>query len=463
MKTYAIILAAGKGTRMKSDLPKVLHSVGGKPMVQHLVDILHKINVDEIVVVVGHKSELLKESIKGNVHFVEQIEQKGTAHAVLQAAPLLKEKIGNTLILTGDTPLIEQQTLEQLIIQHRYSDSKGTVLTTLQEEPKGYGRIIRDINAPTDLENQVNNYVLSIVEEKDTTLSQKRITEVNTGIFCVDNQLLFAILPQIKNHNAQKEYYLTDIVSEFNHKGEQFEGHFIPDASQVMGINDRLQLSIAEQVMRERINKFHMLNGVTLVDPNSTYIDKDVKIGCDTIIYPNVSLKGETTIGSHSVITSGTEILDSEIGSHSLVKQSLIYNSKIGNNVTVGPFAHIRPETNIGDRAKIGNFVELKKVTLGEDSKVNHLSYLGDAEIGARVNVGCGSITVNYDGKNKHQTIIKDGAFIGCNSNLVAPVVIEKNAFIAAGSTITKDVPEDSLGIARARQENKMGYLRRKS
>ncbi|GAB6440650.1 UDP-N-acetylglucosamine diphosphorylase/glucosamine-1-phosphate N-acetyltransferase [Bacillus cereus] len=459
MNKYAIILAAGKGTRMKSDLPKVLHPVCGTPMLQHIINKLKKIDIDKIVVVIGHKAEKIRETIKDDVIFVEQTEQNGTAHAVLQAVPHLAEKEGTTLVITGDTPLIEEATLDSLLQEHIHSNSKGTVLTSIQNNPTGYGRIIREFNSLSNKheDNKLGN-VVGIVEEKDADVNQKKIIEVNTGIFAFDNQSLLEGLPKIENKNVQNEYYLTDIVSVFIEEGKEFGGYLLQDPNEAMGINSRVQLSEAETIMRKKINQKHMDNGVTIIDPSNTYIESEVMIGNDTIIYPGTVIKGNTIIGSGVTIHSNSEIQNATIGNYSIIRQSVIHDSVVGQYVQIGPFAHIRPKTSIKNKAKVGNFVELKGTTFGEGSKANHLSYIGDSKVGDGVNIGCGTITVNYDGKNKFKTIIEDGSFIGCNANLMAPVIIGKNSIVAAGSTVTKDVPEDALTISRTKQENKEGY-----
>ena len=449
MKIYGVILAAGKGTRMKSDLPKVLHEVCGKPMIQYLVDTLKEVGVDDISVVIGHGGEQVKEAVRGSVTFVEQKEQLGTAHAVMQAKDFLEHKEGMTLVLTGDTPLITKETIQLMIKQKEETRAKGIVLTAIHENPTGYGRILRD---------EAQQTVTGIVEEKDANTEQKKITEVNTGLYCFDNTSLFQSLHDIQNQNAQSEYYLTDIVEVFRAKGYGFEGCVLQDNKESLGINSRVQLAEAEAVLRERINTYHMNQGVTMIDPKHTYIDSDVIIGENTTIYPGVVIKGATAIGKDVVIHSGSEILHSVIGNRSIIRQSVIHNTHVGEDVQIGPFAHLRPHTVVQNRAKVGNFVELKKSTLGEGSKVNHLSYIGDATVGKKVNIGCGAITVNYDGKKKSQTVIDDGAFVGCNVNLVAPVTIGKDTIVAAGSTITKDVPDDALALARTKQENKEGY-----
>lgn len=456
MNKYAIILAAGKGTRMKSELPKVLHPVCGTPMLQHIINKLKKIHVEEIIVVIGHHADKIRDEIKDKVTFVEQTEQNGTAHAVLQALPHLQNKQGTTLVITGDTPLIEDDTLETLLAQHVENNAKGTVLTAIQEEPTGYGRIVRNSTNSDEIST-----VVSIVEEKDATPSQKEIKEVNTGIFAFDNESLIQGLPKIKNNNAQNEYYLTDIVSVFVNSNLPFSGFILKDSTEAMGINSRVQLSEAETIMRQRINKKHMENGVTIIDPATTYIQNDVVIGHDTTIYPGTVITGSSVIGSGVTIFSNTEIHNSVIGDTVTIRQSVITDSNVESHVQIGPFAHIRPNSEIKSKAKVGNFVEVKASSLGEGSKVNHLSYIGDAEVGSNVNVGCGTITVNYDGAKKHKTIIEDDSFIGCNTNLVAPVRVGKNALVAAGSTITKDVPADALAVARNKQENKDGYAPR--
>lgn len=450
MKTYAIVLAAGKGTRMKSSLPKVMHHISGLPMVEHIVRKLEKLNVDEIVMITGHGAESIENHFHSDrVTFVRQDEQLGTAHAVMQAASLLENKSGKTLVLTGDTPLLSKESLKELLDKSNVAD--GVVLTTIQENPFGYGRILRD----------EEKNVIDIIEEKDASFEEKNIKEVNTGIFCFDNETLFSFIKEIGNFNAQNEFYLTDIVKVFNQHGKRFDSTTTYNHFEVMGINDRYQLSIAQDYHQKEIKKIHMLNGVTFTNQDSCYIEEDVSIEHDVLIESNVTLKGKTFIKSNAFIGSGSEIIDSIIGGDSKIIHSFIQESFIGKSVSVGPFAHIRPSSEIHDHVRIGNFVEIKKSLLEENAKVSHLSYIGDAKIGKSVNIGCGTITVNYDGKNKHKTVIEDGAFVGCNVNLMAPVTIGKNALVAAGSTITNDVPEDALGIAREKQVNKEGYAKK--
>ncbi|EAD7602133.1 bifunctional UDP-N-acetylglucosamine diphosphorylase/glucosamine-1-phosphate N-acetyltransferase GlmU [Listeria monocytogenes] len=449
-KRYAVVLAAGQGTRMKSKLYKVLHPVCGKPMVEHVVDQISTLNVDKVVTIVGHGAEKVQEHLAGKSEFVKQEEQLGTAHAVLQAKEELAGKDGVTLVVCGDTPLIEASTMEALLKYHHEKRAKATILTTVIEDPTGYGRIIRD-----DL-----GIVEKIVEHKDATEKEQRISEINTGTYCFDNKVLFEALENVSNDNVQGEYYLPDVIKILKDSDEVVAAYRMESFEESLGVNDRIALAEASKLMQRRINENHMRNGVTLVNPESTYIDIDVKIGQDTVIEPGVMLRGKTVIGDDCVVTSGSEIVNSVIGERVNVRTSSIFESKVGDDVQIGPYAHLRPESDIHDHVKIGNYVETKKAVVGEGTKLPHFIYMGDAEIGKNVNVGCGSIAVNYDGKNKAKTIIGDDVFVGCNSNLVAPVKVGDRAFIAAGSTITKDVPDDALGIARAKQDNKLGYAK---
>ncbi|MBF2452203.1 bifunctional UDP-N-acetylglucosamine diphosphorylase/glucosamine-1-phosphate N-acetyltransferase GlmU [Listeria welshimeri] len=450
-KRYAVVLAAGQGTRMKSKLYKVLHPVCGKPMVEHVVDQISTLDVDKVVTIVGHGAEKVQKHLAGKSEFVKQEEQLGTAHAVLQAKPELAGKDGVTLVVCGDTPLIEASTMEALLKYHHEKRAKATILTTVIEDPTGYGRIIRD-----DL-----GIVEKIVEHKDATEKEQRISEINTGTYCFDNKALFEALENVSNDNVQGEYYLPDVIKILKDLDEVVAAYRMESFEESLGVNDRIALAEASKLMQRRINDNHMRNGVTLVNPENTYIDIDVKIGQDTVIEPGVMLRGNTVIGDDCVISSGSEIANSVIGERVHVRNSSIFESKVGDDVQIGPYAHLRPESDIHNHVKIGNYVETKKAIVGEGTKLPHFIYMGDAEIGKNVNVGCGSIAVNYDGKNKAKTIIGDDVFVGCNSNLIAPVKVGDRAFIAAGSTITKDVPEDALGIARAKQENKMDYAKR--
>lgn len=446
--TYAIVLAAGQGTRMKSDLYKVLHPVCGKPMVEHVVDHIIGIGADKIVSIVGHGAEMVEQTLGAKSEYALQAEQKGTAHAVQQAEAQLGELDGVTLVVCGDTPLIKSETMQALLAHHTEMKAKATILTAHADDPKGYGRIIRD----------EEGNVLRNIEHKDASPEERNVTEINTGTYCFDNRALFEALKKVKNDNAQGEYYLPDVIGILKAENARIAAFVTDDFSETIGVNDRVVLAEAEKVMRQRIAEQHMRNGVTIIDPSNTYISADAEIGRDTVLQPGTMIEGHTTIGEKCTIGPNSHISNSKIGNDTTIHSSVVRDSTIGSGTTVGPFAHIRPDSNLSDNVKIGNFVEVKKTMLGEGSKVSHLSYIGDAEVGTHVNIGCGTITVNYDGKNKFQTTIEDGAFVGCNSNLVAPVKVGKGAYVAAGSTVTKDVPENSLAIARARQENKEGY-----
>ncbi|MFB9974824.1 bifunctional UDP-N-acetylglucosamine diphosphorylase/glucosamine-1-phosphate N-acetyltransferase GlmU [Allobacillus sp. SKP2-8] len=448
---YAVVLAAGKGTRMKSKLYKVLHPVCGKPMVEHVVDQLDELQLNQLITVVGHGAEKVKEQLGSRSEYALQEEQLGTGHAVQMADPFIGNNEGTTVVVCGDTPLLTAETLKQLMQHHEKEQSAVTVLTTELENPSGYGRIVRN----------ESNEVAKIVEDKDATDEEKQLTEINTGTYCFDNKMLFEALKNVSNSNAQGEYYLPDVLEIAKDEGKKVTAYLTPDDKETIGVNDRLALSKAEKLMQKRINEKHMKNGVTLIDPDQTYIGPDVIIEPDVVIEPGCRIQGKTTIQSDVYVGLNSEIIDCEIGEGTEIHQSVLKESKVGRQVKVGPFAHIRPESTLQDDVKVGNFVEIKKTTMGQNSKASHLSYLGDAEIGDDVNVGCGSITVNYDGKSKHKTIIEDGVFIGCNSNLVAPVTLKEGSYVAAGSTITKDIPEKALSIARARQVNKEGYVER--
>lgn len=446
---YAVVLAAGQGTRMKSKLYKVLHPVCGKPMVEHVVDHVQTLNVSRTVSIVGHGAEKVKDQLGDKSEYVLQAEQLGTAHAVQQAEGLLGGLEGITMVICGDTPLIRPETMKALLEHHQQQNAKATILTAVAENPTGYGRIIRD----------ADGHVAQIVEQKDSSPEQQLVKEINTGTYCFDNESLFATLKLVKNDNAQGEYYLPDVIEILKQQGEIVSAYVTEDFSETLGVNDRVALAQAEELMRARINEKHMRNGVSFINPANTYIGVDVKIGQDTVIQPGVMLEGNTVIGEDCYIGANSHIIDSQVGNRTTIDASVVEESVIGDDVKVGPYAHIRPATNVGNHAKVGNFVELKKTTLGEGAKASHLTYLGDAEIGADVNIGCGTITVNYDGVNKFKTIIGDRSFIGCNANLVAPVTVGADTYVAAGTTVTKEVPQFALAIGRSRQENKENYV----
>ncbi|MGD6857720.1 bifunctional UDP-N-acetylglucosamine diphosphorylase/glucosamine-1-phosphate N-acetyltransferase GlmU [Bacillus infantis] len=446
---FAVILAAGQGTRMKSKLYKVLHPVCGKPMVQHVVDQVSNLHIEKIVTIIGHGAELVKSQLGDASSYALQEEQLGTAHAVMQAKDALEGKEGVTIVVCGDTPLIKAETMEALFRHHEETGAKATILTAIAPDPAGYGRIVRN----------EEGHVEKIVEHKDATEQERNITEINTGTYCFDNAALFRALNNVSNDNVQGEYYLPDVIEILKTEGETVSAFATGDFDESLGVNDRVALSQAERIMKRRINEKHMRNGVSLIDPEQTYISPEAVIGQDTVIYPGTVIQGAAVIGSECVIGPNTEIKDCTIGDTTVIRHSVAHDSSIGSGVAIGPFAHIRPQSDIHDEVKVGNFVEIKKSVFGKGSKASHLSYIGDAEVGSDVNLGCGSITVNYDGKNKFLTKIEDGAFIGCNSNLVAPVTVGKGAYVAAGSTITEDVPGEALAVARARQTNKEDYV----
>ncbi|HFR3771241.1 TPA: bifunctional UDP-N-acetylglucosamine diphosphorylase/glucosamine-1-phosphate N-acetyltransferase GlmU [Streptococcus suis] len=448
---YAIILAAGKGTRMKSDLPKVLHKVAGITMLEHVKRAVDAFNPAKTVTIVGHKAELVQAVLEGQSEFALQSEQLGTGHAVMMAEPALAGLEGQTLVIAGDTPLITGESLKNLINFHISHKNVATILTAQADNPFGYGRIIRNADGE----------VLKIVEQKDASDFEQQVKEINTGTYLFDNKRLFEALKDINTDNAQGEYYLTDVISIFRQAGEKVGAYILRDFDESLGVNDRIALATAEAVMRKRINEKHMINGVTFINPDATYIDIDVEIGAEAVIEANVVLKGATTIGERTVLTNGTRVRDSKIAADVVITNSDIEESVIETGVTVGPFAHIRPQSILGKDAHVGNFVEVKATTIGEQSKIGHLTYLGNATIGKDVNVGAGTITANYDGQHKYQTVIGDGVFVGSNSTIIAPVTVGDNALLAAGSTITKDVPTDSIGIGRGRQENKEGSAKR--
>ena len=436
----AIILAAGQGTRMKSQTAKVLHKVGSKCLLQHVVDAA-SVHVETINVIVGHNSQSVKGAIKeSKVNWVLQEKQLGTGHAVQQAAPLLNDD-STCLILYGDVPLIQSNTIEKLLVKARTSGF--SLLSVVLDDPSGYGRIIRD----------TNGLIQSIVEQKDASERQQNVKEINTGIMAIKGSLLKKYLNELKPNNAQGELYLTDIVESAVKDNVNIASFVCENASEVMGINDKKQLSQAERFYQVRQAEDFMSSGLTIMDPSRFDCRGGLTFGNDCTIDVNVVFEGDNVLGNNVLISPNCIIKDSKIGDNtSIFPNSIIENSIIGSNTTIGPFARIRPDTNIGDHSKVGNFVEIKKSTIKNNSKVSHLSYVGDSKIGDDVNIGAGVITCNYDGANKHQTEIKDGAFIGSNSQLVAPVSIGKNATIGAGSTITQNAPDNKLTLSRNKQ-----------
>lgn len=448
MEKYVVVLAAGKGTRMKSKLYKVLHKVCGKTMVEHVVDAAQGVNPAEIVTIVGTGAGDVEKVLADKSKFAFQEKQLGTGDAVMTAREELGDKDGATLVVTGDTPLFTTDTFNELFKYHAEKGNAATVLTAKAPNPFGYGRIIRD--------DQGN--VLRIVEQKDGKPEELKVKEINTGVFCFDNKKLFEALKHVNNDNAQGEYYLTDVLEILRNSGERVGAYRMPDFSESLGVNDRIALAQATKTMQRRINEQHMRDGVSFIDPDTAYIDADVKIGNDTVIEGNVVIKGNTEIGSDCYITSGSRIVDSKIGNNVTVTSSTVEEAEMDDNTDIGPNSHLRPKAIIRKGAHIGNFVEIKKAEIGENTKVGHLTYVGDATLGKDINIGCGTIFSNYDGVKKFHTNVGDHAFIGAGSTLIAPINVADHAFIAADTTVTKDVNKYDMAIGRGRQVNKPDY-----
>lgn len=452
----SIILAAGEGTRMKSKMPKVVHKLCNKSMINYVVDAAKEAGIEQNFIIVGYKGDMVREKLKQNdikilTQPVGEDQPYGTGFAVMQAKEYIKDDFCVT-ILCGDTPLIKGETLSKLIEYHKNGAYTMTVLTADFEDATGYGRIVRDSDG----------YVKEIVEHKDASEEQGKIKEINSGIYCFNGKYLKEVLEKLDNNNAQGEYYITDAVKILSNEGCKIGGYTLEDNTEIKGINSRVQLAEAEGIMRERINEELLKNGVTLIDPNNTYIGSDVKIGRDTMVYPGVVIEGKVEIGEDCIIGQNSRIVDSRVGDRVEIQISTILESEIDNDTKIGPYAYLRPNSKIGKHVKIGDFVEVKNASIGDKTKASHLSYIGDAEVGKNVNIGCGVVFVNYDGKNKNKTVVEDNAFVGSNSNLVAPVVIKENGYVAAGSTITDEVQEGSLSIARARQVNKKDWVSEK-
>jgi len=449
----AVVLAAGKGTRMKSAVPKVLHPICGQPMLHYPLEAARLAGFKQLKVVIGHQAEQVSETFTaGDITWIKQSDQLGTGHALMCAADSLRGYSGALLLLCGDVPLIQPETLKRLQEYHSRQQAAVTVLTAQMPNPTGYGRIIRD-----------GEQILQIVEERDADEQQRQVTEINTGTYLFDATFVLSALKGLNKNNSQREYYLTDVVAAAVAAGEKTRALCVDDPTEVMGINDRCQLAEAEVLMRWKINADLMFGGVSMPDPTTVYIDDGVEIGVDTTLQPNVHLHGKTTIGKNCIIETGVVIVDSQIadGVH-LKAGSAIEEAQIGPDCKVGPMAHLRPGTVLTGNNKIGNFVEMKKSVLGEKSQASHLTYIGDSEVGKNVNFGCGTITCNYDGVNKHKTTVEDDVFVGSDCQFVAPVTIGRNSLIAAGSTITKDVPADSLALSRTEQKNIAGWRLRK-
>ncbi len=441
----AILMAAGKGTRMQSDLPKVMHKVCQKTMVEHLIDTVKLAGAEKVVTVVGYGHEVIEKAMEGKTEFALQEPQLGTGHAVMQAKQC-EDVQGETLVVNGDCPCLTADTFKELYKEVK--DAKMVVLTAILEDPSAYGRIIRD----------ENGFIQRIIEFKDCTEEEKKINEINTGIYAFDNETLFSNLKDIQNNNAQSEYYITDLVEILNKKGLKVKAVIAKDNEEVAGVNDKVELARANQEMQKRINREWMKKGVTMINPDATYIGADVKLDAEVVLYPNVYLEGTTIVQRGTTILPQSFLVNAIIGKDCVIDSSRITDSEVKDNCTIGPFAHLRMHSVVESKNRIGNFVEFKNTNFGFDSRCAHLTYIGDSDIGSKVNIGCGVVTVNYDGKNKFRTVVKDGAFIGSNVNLIAPVTVGENAVVAAGSTATKDVPDGDMAIGRCRQENKPGY-----
>jgi len=456
MKLAAVVLAAGLGTRMNSSVPKVLNDLNGTLMLQHVLNILYKLKPKRIVVVAGMHIEEIKKSIQdgSNIFFAHQKEAKGTGDALLKAVPSLRGFQGTVLVVNGDTPLITPETLKKFLLLHIKRRDTLSLISFISREPGSYGRVIRD----------EKGNVLSIIENRDATVSQKSIKEVNSGVYAIESQGM-GLLKAVKLNESKGEYYLTDLVHIAKNKGVKIDAFCMGSKDEFIGINTHQELEKARQLMKDKIIRRWIDRGVSFVDTTSVFISSDVKMGKGTIIYPNVHLEGNTKVGRGCTIYPNVRIQNSTIGDGVIIKDStLIEGSVVKNRASVGPFAHIRPGSEIGTGARIGNFVEVKKSVIGSGTKASHLTYLGDAKIGKDVNIGAGTITCNYDGYKKHITVIKDKVFIGSDSQLIAPVKIGKGAYIGAGSTITKNVPSKALALSRIEQRHLKGWaLRRKS
>lgn len=447
MASKALILAAGEGTRMKSDRPKVAHEILGKSMVNWVVDAALAAGCDDVVVVTGHKAEVVEELI-GTATRVRQEQRLGTGHAVMVARECVGDDAGSLLVLSGDTPLITAETLRGLISTRESTGAAVTLLTMVPQNPTGYGRIVRDEDGA----------VTAIVEEKDCDDRERAITECNTGIYCFDARLLFEHLGDLSTSNAQGEYYLTDMVGVFNSLGLGVTAMATARCSETLGVNSRVQLAEVTKFAQQRINERHMLEGVTMIDPSLVWIGPDVMIGRDTVLAPLTTITGRTAVGERCSIGPNSRIADSEIGSDVVIEESIVAGSRIDDEVSIGPRAYLRPETHMMRGSKAGTHVEIKKSTIGLGSKVPHLSYIGDTIMGTGTNIGAGTITCNYDGSKKSATVIGDGVFIGSDTMLIAPVTIGDKAVTAAGSAIAEDVPAGALAIERNEQYNVPGW-----
>jgi bifunctional UDP-N-acetylglucosamine pyrophosphorylase/glucosamine-1-phosphate N-acetyltransferase len=451
---HVVVLAAGKGTRMKSTLPKVLHHVAGIPMIDHVLAAAQALAPRTTTIVIGHQAEALKQALMthGDLTFVVQEPQLGTAHALLTAESALREQTGTLVLLSGDVPLLSRDTLHALLDEHRRAGAAATVLTAVVERPHGYGRIVRR-----------GGQLARIVEEKDATPSERDIAEINAGIYAFELDGLFDAIRSIASANAQREYYLPDLIAIYRGRGLRVGTVTVSNPAEILGINTRMELAVVSDIVKWQKNAELMAAGVTIEDPATTYIEGDVHVGVDTIIHPGVSIERGSMIGSGCEIHSGARIVHSTLGDRvTVLNHCVITDSTVASEAAIGPFAHLRGHADIGVGAKVGNFVEIKKTALGPGSKAMHLSYLGDAAIGAQVNIGAGTITCNYDGTHKQTTTIRDGAFIGSDTQLIAPVTVGEGAYVGTGTTIREDVPPGALAVSAGKQRNIPDWVRDK-
>jgi bifunctional UDP-N-acetylglucosamine pyrophosphorylase / glucosamine-1-phosphate N-acetyltransferase len=453
-ETHVVILAAGQGTRMKSALPKVLHKLSGRPLIEYVLRAADAVGPATTTVIVGHGADAVKSRLatRSGLQYALQQPQLGTAHALQQAERALTGRAGTVVLLSGDVPMLKAATLQRLVDTHRGAGAAATVVTATIDRPYGYGRIVR-----------TDGRIARIVEERDASPAERQIKEINSGIYAFDLAPLFDALRGIASQNAQGEFYLTDLVAIYRRRKMPVETLLIEDAQEIRGINSRTELAEVGRLVRQTKNEELMAAGVTLIDPETTYIEPDVEVGADTVIHPGVILEGQTRIGAACEIQGHVRIADSTIGNNVTVNNfCLVVGARVADGAAIGPFAHLRPESDVGEGARIGNFVELKKTTMGPGSKANHLAYLGDATIGANVNVGAGTITCNYDGVKKHQTVIEDGAFIGSDSQLVAPITVGRGAYVGTGTTVRENVPPGALAVSAGKQRNIEGWVEKK-
>ncbi len=448
MRRFVLILAAGKGRRMKSSLPKVLHEAAYHPILDYVIAAAAGCGAEKIITVIGHGAEKVREVFEDKTDFVLQREQRGTGDAVKSALPSLDGEKGTVLVLCGDTPLLREETLREFLAFHEEKASVCSVLTADLTDPFGYGRIIRGADGTLE----------KIVEEKDATQAEKALTEINSGVYCFDLDFLRSAVAELRDDNSQGEFYLTDTIAIAGDRGLKSYPWRISDFEEVKGINDRKQLSEAAAVLFRRKNEELMADGVTILAPASTFIDPAAVIGADTVIEPFTTIRGASVIGENCEIGPNSELRNCRIGDNTRFWRSTAVDAEIGSDCNIGPYAYLRPGTQLASKVKVGDFVEVKNSNVGEGTKIPHLTYIGDSDIGGGCNIACGTITCNYDGFKKYRTTIKDKAFVGCNASLVAPVEVGEGAYIAAGAVVTEDVPADSLSVARARQKNIQGW-----